>query len=116
MSALAWIKKNKASSQYVQVAFLAYTYVMLKTGFVFMDNKHLAGAGTQMFDSDALSRNRQTLHANPALFRDTSSDSLLNNLFVKLDPTKDHSTVFDLLTTFQHVAECVNRLLDEPDR
>ena len=112
MSALAWVNNNKASSQYAQVAFLAYTYVMLKTGFVFSDNKHLAGAGTQMFDSDALSRNRQTRNSNPELFRETSSDLLLNNLFVRLDPTKDHSTVADLLSTFRHVAECINLLLE----
>ena len=111
MSALSWIAKNKASSQYAQLAFLAFTYVSLHTGFVFVGNDHIAGAGAEMGDSDKLSRDLATSGTDLARFVSTSCDALLNELFRLLDPTRDCTTARDLLDTFTSVARCIKRLM-----
>jgi hypothetical protein len=89
MSALSWVMKNKASSQYAQVAFLAYTFAIMRTG-----------------------RQLDTVDTDLGRFFDTSNDALLNELFSNLDPSSDHTGIGDHFEVFRRVAGVMKRLLE----
>ena len=71
MSALTWIQKNRASGQYAHVAFLTYTWTCIMTGYEIVDFTHIAGKSDEMFDYDALSRNKSTRDVDMSLFTHT---------------------------------------------
>jgi len=100
MSAITWIQKNRAASQYAHVAFLTYTWITVVTGFVIVETTHIAGKSEDMFDFDALSRNLPTRHIDMSAFIHTTTLPWLNELFQLCDPTQDRSCITDHMTVF----------------
>ena len=111
MSALTWIRKNRAVSQYAHVAFLVYTWVCIITGYEIVETTHIAGKSDEMFDFDALSRNRDTKGVDMSKFVETSVLPQLNELFTWCDPTVDRTGINDHLSVFEHVIRCVTNTL-----
>lgn len=86
MSALSWVEKNKSSSELAHKAFVAYSWIMILTGYEVVHSTHIAGASEEMADIDRLSRNRLPLHLDPSASLDTTSQGDLNELFQLLSP------------------------------
>jgi hypothetical protein len=111
MSALTWIRKNRAVSQYAHVAFLVYTWVCIITGYEIVTTTHIAGKSDEMFDFDALSRNKETKGVDMTKLVETSFLPQLNELFTWCDPTVDRTGINDHLSVFEHVIRCVSNTL-----
>jgi len=111
MSAITWIEKNRAASQYAHVAFLTYTWTRIVTGYEIVELTHIAGKSEEMFDYDALSRNRSTKTLNMSAFTSTTTLPWLNELFKLCDPTKDRSCVGEHMMVFQTVVKCLAGML-----
>jgi len=107
MSALHWLKKNRAVSQYAHVAFLVYTWVCLITGYEIVETTHIAGKSDEMFDFDALSRNKETRGVDLTKVVETSILPDLNEMFSLCDPTQDRTCLNDHMAVFEHVIKCV---------
>jgi len=111
MSALHWIKKNRAVSQYAHVSFLVYTWVCVITGYEIVETTHIAGKSDEMFDFDALSRNRSTRGVDMTKIVETSILPSLNEMFELCDPTQDRTRIDDHMTVFEQVIRCVSNTL-----
>ena len=111
MSAIIWITKNRAASQYAHVAFLAYTWICIVTGFEIVDISHIAGKSEEMFDIDALSRNQRTRDIDYSIFVETTSLPWLNEIFSLCDPTKDRASISDHFNVFNNIVRNVAKSL-----
>jgi len=112
MSALSWVKKNKTTSELAHFAFIAYSYVVIITGYEVVDLTHIAGKSDEMFNSDALSRNRPTRDLDSSLFVVTSGITKLDALFALLDPSGDTPILSTHLTLFDKVVRLVTSALE----
>jgi len=111
MSAIMWITKNRAASQYAHVAFLTYTWICIVTRYEIVDIEHIAGKSDEMFDIDALSRNQVTRDINFSTFVETSTLPWLNDIFSLCDPTKDRTSPNDHYEVFNKVVKNVAKSL-----
>jgi len=111
-ASLSWIIDNKARSSLARTAFLAYSWVIIISGFHISTATHVAGASNEMEDIDALSRERSTTNLDSNFFLETSSNERLNDLFRLCDPTRDSSILPDLLSDFELVASCISTLFN----
>ena len=110
MSALSWLGKNKSKSSAAHYGFLAYTWVIIITGFVVCDIQHIPGASDQMFYVDALSRGAPLV--NPSW---DSSRYLpqLDVLFEICDPSKfPSSQLHDHLVALNKVILLLRQILE----
>jgi hypothetical protein len=115
MSALNWLRKNRAVSQYAHVAFLVYTWVCITTGYEIVQTTHIAGKSEEMFDFDALSRNTSTRGVDMTKTVETSLLPQLNEMFTWCDPTRDHPGINDHLAVFEKVISCVAKTIGGPN-
>ena len=112
MSSISWIEKNKATSSLARVAFLAYSWVIIITGLHIVTTSHVAGESNEMFDIDALSRERATINLDNSSFVETSSNENLNALFRLCDPTRNAQILPDLMQEFNSVVSCIATVFD----
>jgi len=111
ISAIMWITKNRAASQYAHVAFLTYTWICIVTRYEIVDITHIAGKSDEMFDIDALSRNLRTRDVNYSTFVETTPLPWLNDIFSLCDPTKDRTKLNDHYEVFNKVVRNVAKSL-----
>lgn len=112
MSAISWVMDNKGKSEYAHVAFLAYSWILIQTGYEISAITHIAGASEEMFNIDALSRNRATVGLDLSTFIQTSAIERINELFRLCNPNKDDECITKHLATFEKVIRCVSVALD----
>ena len=93
MSALSWLGKNKSKSQAAHYGFLAYTWVIIITGFVVCDIQHIPGASAQMAYVDALSRGASLV--GPSWGQQEEIKPHLDVLFNICDPSAFTSSTLD---------------------
>ena len=106
-ASLSWIEKNKANSPSAQMAFIAYSWVVITTGMRVEFVNHIAGASVQMHDIDALSRNYANGLEGSPKFMVTTRNVKLDNLFKRCDPTLSHGPMPDQLTEFETMVATV---------
>ena len=107
MSALSWIHDNKASSSRAHIAFVAYSWVIIITGFHIIATDHIAGSSERMYDIDALSRDYRTRTLDDAAFIVTTGNEHLDTVFKLCDPTKDRNDLPKQMEEFQLVIAAV---------
>ena len=106
-ASLKWIEGNKANSPSAQMAFIAYSWVVITTGMRVESVTHIAGASDQMHDVDALSRNFANALEDSTKCVVTSNDAKLDNLFRRCDPTLVTGPMPEQLKEFETMVTCV---------
>ena len=92
-------------------AFIAYSYIVIITGYELVDLTHIAGKSEEMFNSDALSRDRPTRDLDTSLFVVSTGISELDTLFALLDPSLESPILSSHLTLLDKVVRLVNSAL-----
>ena len=89
MSALSWVENNKSTSELAHKAFVAYSWILILTGYEVVHLTHIAGASDEMADIDHLSRGRLPIYLDQAYQKNTSDQLDVNDLFKLLSPEVD---------------------------
>ena len=111
MSALSWVEDNKARSAYAQYAFTAYTWLLVRTGYVIVAQRHVAGNSEEMSRPDSMSRNSVHPLEDADLHRDLCAFPAVVHLFQLLDPNQATSSCVETLLVFEHITSCVTQIL-----
>ena len=109
MSALSWLGKNKSKSQAAHYGFLAYTWVIIITGFVVCDIQHIPGASDEMFHVDALSRGASLV--GPSWAQQEIYRPHFDNLFALCDPSASSCTLDNHLVALNKVILLLRQIL-----
>ena len=83
------------------------TWVCVITGYEIVATTHIAGKSDEMFDFDALSRNKETRGVDLTKVVETSILPDLNEMFSLCDPTQDRTCLNDHMAVFERVIKCV---------
>ena len=117
MSALTWIEKNRGNSKYAQVSFLAYSWLLIMTGYIIVGTAHIAGASEEMKPFDDLSRERIPDELDPRYAISTSKNERLINLFSVCSPVLDNDfsspSGFTDFKTLESVVEAIRFCLSD---
>lgn len=118
MSALTWVKANRTKSLYAQIAFVAYAWIIMVTGYIIPDAEHIAGSSDAMNPVDAISRDRIPIEFDPTKFVQTTNDILIDELFSFCKPVQDQAnhdsiTCMDQMLLLKTVVNLVRKILHE---
>ena len=112
MTALSWLHKNKQSSAYGQFAFAAFSWIVVRSGYMVPEYQHAAGISDTIQPVDDLSRDANIGAQDPRLQFAFDIYPDVVELFRLLDPTQVH-TLLDpesILAVFTRVSHLISRI------
>ena len=109
-SAISWVRDNVARSLFAQVAFTAYSWMCIVSGYIVAEQTHAPASTAEMVRVDELSRNRNMHLHDPALSFNLAGNPLVDQLFLLLDPVRVHESPAALASTFAAVSSIIHLL------
>ena len=114
MTSLAWIEHNKQSSAYGQYAFAAFSWIVVRSGYVVPETTHAAGISDTIQPVDDLSRDVNVGVHSPALEFVFEDYPQVIELFKLLDPSQvlARADTQSILLVFERIASLVSAIFN----